>query len=69
MRNYFYFSFIIYIGLLVAEFVMYPLYDYIQSGKMVLTLDLFLKPLKFSLIGGVLLVVVNKIFPTREDKN
>lgn len=41
MRNYIYFSFIIYIGLLASEFVMSPLYDYIKGRDVVFTIDLF----------------------------
>lgn len=68
MRSYIYFSFIIYIGLLASEFAMSPLYDYIEGRDVVFTIDLFFNPIKFSLVGGAILVVVNKIFPTKTNK-
>ncbi|OOF84400.1 hypothetical protein BKG92_00565 [Rodentibacter ratti] len=64
MKDYIYFSFIIYIGLFVSELVI-SLYDYVYNANMILILDLFLNPLKFSLVGGGVLLIVNKVFPTK----
>ena len=62
MKKYLYFCFIIYIGLLVSNLVIYTLIIYVERGSLYMSKHIFLDPIRFSLIGGLILLVVNKIF-------
>ena len=62
MKKYLYLCFIIYIGLLVSNLVIYTLRIYVESGSLYMSKHIFLDPIRFSLIGGLMLLVVNKIF-------
>ena len=63
MKKYLYFCFIIYIGLLASNLVIYTIRIYVESGFLYVSKHIFLDPIRFSFIGGFILLVVNKIFP------
>lgn len=68
MKNYIYFSFILYIGLLCCEFIIKYIPIIFNTGDIEIGLDLFINPIKLSLIGGFILLLTNKIPRNKNDK-
>lgn len=68
MKLLIYFIFIVYIGLLASNFTIVFLSNYVNNETFSISKEIFYDPIRFSLIGGTILAVVNKIFPTKTDK-